>query len=303
MDGITEDPRPVVVGVDRSDSARDAAVWAADLASVWGAPLRMVHVVPGTPDDGPLAPEPPWLVELRHASERAGADPDVVGVVSGETVQMLAAHTAGARLLVLGSYGDGAWSGMLAGSVALGLIDRVECPVAVVRGPAPQVPPPRSGPIVAGVDGSAAGHEALMLAAGLAVSMGTRLVAVHTWSDVVVAGPHGGTRRRRDDEAAIAAEGGRLLDSELELVTAAHPALRVERELAADTALRCLMHHAGSARMIVVGHRGQREVDGMMLGSTSSGLVEFAPCPVVVVKPAAGAVVDSEDRASETATQ
>jgi hypothetical protein len=32
------DARPIVVGVDASDSARAAADWAADLAAVWGAP-------------------------------------------------------------------------------------------------------------------------------------------------------------------------------------------------------------------------------------------------------------------------
>ena len=38
-------PRPVVVGVDASASARDAAEWAADLAAAWDAPLHLVHVV------------------------------------------------------------------------------------------------------------------------------------------------------------------------------------------------------------------------------------------------------------------
>ena len=40
------DPRPVVVAVDASDSARDAAAWAADLAADWSAPLHLIHVVP-----------------------------------------------------------------------------------------------------------------------------------------------------------------------------------------------------------------------------------------------------------------
>ena len=48
-------------------------------------------------------------------------------------------------MLVVGSYSDGAWTGMLASSLAVTLIDRATCPVAVVRRSAPQVPPPRSG--------------------------------------------------------------------------------------------------------------------------------------------------------------
>jgi nucleotide-binding universal stress UspA family protein len=301
-DVITRDSRPVVVGVDRSDSARDAAEWAADLAAVWGVPLRLVHVAPGTPDDGPNLPTPAWLAELARCTERAGADVELAGVVSGATVQMLADQAARARLLVLGSYGEGAWTGMFAGSVALGLIGGVPCPVAVVRGPAPQVPPPRSGPVVAGVDGSAAGHAALMLAAGLAESLGSQLVAMHTWADVLP-GPEGGARRTREDEHLLADEGAHLLDVELEQVVAAHPALPVERVLAEDTALRALMHRAPSARMLVVGYRGRREVGGMMPGSTSSGLVEFAPCPVVVAKPDPVGDAGPSARTSATVTR
>ncbi|WP_433284152.1 universal stress protein [Pseudonocardia sp. CA-142604] len=301
MDGhateaTTRDTRPVVVGVDRSDSARDATEWAADLAAVWGVPLRLVHVVPGTPDDGPTPPTPPWLAELARCAERVGADVGLAGVVSGATVQMVADEASRARLLVLGSYGEGAWTGMLAGSVAHGLIGGVPCPVVVVRGPAPQVPPPRSGPVVAGVDGSAAGHAALMLGADLAESLGARLVAVHTWADIVP-GPHEGAPQSREDKSVLAEEGAHLLDTELDIVAAAHPALPVERILAEDTALRALMHHASSARMLAVGYRGRHEVSEMTPGSTSGGLVEFAPCPVVVAKPDS---VGDEGRAART---
>jgi nucleotide-binding universal stress UspA family protein len=60
-----------------------------------------------------------------------------------------------------------------------------------------------------------------------------------------------------------------------------HPDLDVERRVLNDTALRALLEQARDARMIVVGHRDRESVVGR-LGSTSRGLVEFAPCPVVV---------------------
>jgi nucleotide-binding universal stress UspA family protein len=292
------DSRPVVVGVDQSDSARDAAEWAADLAAVWNAPLRLVHVGPGTFAGGLDMSSLPWLSELMRCTERVGAVTEVVET-AGAVVDVLVFQAAQARLLVLGSYGEGAWTGMLAGSVARDLINRAACPVAVVRGAAPQVPPPRSGPVVAGVDGSAAGHAALMLAAELAESLGVRLVAMHTWTDVV-AGAHGGSRRCGEDDVTLAAEGGSVLDSELEFVAAAHPALPTERCLVEDTALRALLNRAGAARLLVVGHQGRREVGGLMLGSTSTGLVEFAPCPVLVVKPTG--VGDSGPGACASAT-
>lgn len=282
----SRDRRPVVVGVDPSDSARHAASWAADLAALHGAPLHVVHVVPGAYDEEPIVPVPGWLAELRAAAERAGAGPVVVEDVPGATVAVLADRAAGAGMLVLGSYGDGAWSGMLVGSVALGLIERVGCPVAVVRGPEPQVPPHPGGPVVVGVDGSAAGHSAAAFGAAHASAVGARLVLVHTVSDVAP-GPDGGARRRPEPPPVLAAEGTAVLDAEADAVSAAHPGLPVERVLLEGTPLQALLDRAAGARVIVVGHRGRGDRTGMLLGSTSRALVEFAPCPVVVTRPAA----------------
>ncbi|MFC4944917.1 universal stress protein [Pseudonocardia sp. GCM10023141] len=301
MNGSSKDRRPVVVGVDHSDSAREAAEWAADISSIWGAPLHLVNVVPGASDEAPLTPIPSWLSELRVATRRAGADPDLPEVVPGSTVELLSQRARGARLLVLGSYGDGAWSGMLAGSVALALVGRATCPVAVVRGTAPQLAPPRNGPVVVGVDGSPSGRAALALAADLASSLGAGLVAVHTWSDVV-AGPDGAARRCVADAPALAAAASATLIAELAPVLAAHPDLPVERHVVGDTPLRALLTAARRARMIVVGQRGHRPPAGMLLGSTSQALVEFAPCPIVVTRadPESLVVVSGADVAGAT---
>jgi len=289
----TADSRPVVVGVDESDSARAAADWAADLAAAWGAPLLLVHTVPGLPQDAPIEPVPAWLRELLDAAVRTGTDTAGSEILPGGAVEQLVRRSEDARMLVLGSYGDGGWSGMLAGSNALGLLARAACPVAVVRGAAPQVPPPRSGPVVVGVDGSVAGAAALELAADLAQSVGSRLVAVHTWNDVIT-GAEGGARRRHEPDEVLAAEGTALLEHALQPVAARHPGLTLERHVDADTPLRDLLARAEGARMLVVGQRRPAPAEGMLLGSTSRGLVEFAPCPVVVVPPPATPPEDSD---------
>ena len=110
---IQPSARPVVVGVDASASARDATEWAADLAAAWNAPLHLVQVVLGWPDDS-SAPLPGWLRELVDAAERCGAGTVEAKVVPGGIVDTLLDRAAGARMLVLGSYGDAAWTGMLA---------------------------------------------------------------------------------------------------------------------------------------------------------------------------------------------
>lgn len=279
----THAERAVVAAVDASDSARAAAEWAADLAAVWGAPLHLIHTVAREPDAQVPAAWPAWLRELADAAENAGAAAGRVEVVPGGTIDLLTDRADRARMLVLGSYGDGAWSGMLAGAVALALAGTVSCPVAVVRGVAPQMPPPRGGPVVVGVDGSETAHAALLLAADIAGSVGAPLVAVHAWSDVVE--NEGGLHRRHDDWADLAEQGDAVLAEEVHAVAEIRPGLAVRSELVHDTALRALLDQARDARLLVVGHRGHRLAQGMGLGSTSRALVEFAPCPVVVTPP------------------
>lgn len=269
--------RPVVVGVDSSGSARHASEWAADLAAAWDVPLRLVHTVR---DGGDTTEVPPWLRELLDGAERVGAKPADAEVVPGAADDVLLDRSGAARLLVVGSYGEGAREGMLAGSTALALLDGSRCPVAVVRGGAPQLPPPRRGPVIVGADASDAGKAALDLAADLAAASGARVIAMHTWTDVV-ADESGRLHRVESDGTELAERAVELLDVLVKPVLERHPNLDVERRVVNDTALRALLEQARDARMVVVGHRGQASVVGR-LGSTSRGLVEFAPCPVVV---------------------
>lgn len=282
METTSSGPGPVVVGVDRSDGAREAVAWAADLASVWGSVLHLVHAMPVEPD---TTESRPWFGALLDIAERVGCERPHAELRQGDPVEVLTERGADARMLVLGGYGEGARAGMLAGSVALALVGHAACPLAVVRGRSPRVPPPSSGPVVVGVDGSPAGRAALGLAAVLAVSLGAPLVAVHSWTDVV-SGPFG-TSRRPEGPEFLAAEGAARLDAELATLAASYPALAVERHVAEDTPLRALLDRAENARLLVVGNRGPDRRTGMLSGSTSRALVEFAACPVVVTTPPA----------------
>ena len=261
----------VVVGVDTSASARDAAEWAADVAAACNSPLYLVHAAPGWPDVAPLPHDAAWLRELVDAAERSGVQSVDTEVVPGGLVDTLLDRAAGARILVVGSYGEAAWTGMLAGSLAVALIDRARCPVAVVRGSAPEVPPPRGGPFVVGVDGSEASLAALDLAAQLATSVGGRLVAVHA-TDEPAAGPV---------EAQLV--GARLR----------HPALPIELRSVDGTALGALGEQARHARMLVIGRHRAQAFGDVVLGATGRGLIESAPCPVVVAAHPHGDVLDS----------
>jgi nucleotide-binding universal stress UspA family protein len=280
---VSTDPtsRPVLVGVDPSDSARHAALWAADLAANQDRPLLLVHA---EPEGAGTGQEPDWLRELLDAALRSGAAAQV-RTVPGNPISRLVELSAEAHLLVVGSYGTGAHAGMLAGDVGLALVDRARCPVAVVRGTEPGVPPSRTGPVVVGVDGSAAGDTALELAAELAASSGARLMAVHAWSEMQVDAAAAAHRAQADPDV-LAERAAQLLDARVAAVRQRHPDLPIERESLADTALRALLARADRARAVVVAQRASPPPSegALVLGSTSRGLVEFAPCPVVVTR-------------------
>jgi nucleotide-binding universal stress UspA family protein len=68
-------------------------------------------------------------------------------------------------------------------------------------------------------------------------------------------------------------------------VLSEHPTLTVEQHVLADTPLRALLNRAHDAWLLVVGQRRALPHAGMLVGSTSRGLIEFASCPVAVVPP------------------
>lgn len=265
---------PVVVGVDPSDSARAAALWAADLAAACGLGLDLVHVAPDRPRTLPA-----WLREIADAARLAGTTPVTTEVACGSPFDVLLTRSHRAGLVVVGSFGRDTPAGLSAGSTALGLVARAGCPVAVVRGTEEGLAPPRSGPVVAGVDGTLASDPALRLAGGLAAALGAPLSAVHAWSDVRVGA--GGVHRAAESWSELAQLATRGLDEQLDRVV---PGVPVERRLVAGTPVRSLLDLAGTARMVVVAQRDRPPAGGVHLGSTSRGLVEFAPCPVVVAR-------------------
>ncbi|MDT7709577.1 MAG: hypothetical protein QOG20_5184 [Pseudonocardiales bacterium] len=276
---VPHDRRPIVVGVDRSASARDAALWAADIAAARGHPLQVVHTT-----TGPVGVPPAWLNDIVEAACAIGARPTTVDIVRGKVLEVLLRRSRRALLVVVGSYGAEAARGLQVGSTALGLTAQAPCSVAVVRGSEAGRPAPRSGPIVVGVDGTSTSAHALGLAADLAAALRARLVAVHTWSDIAV-DDAGGMHRTDASWSELADDAARVLDEQLTAVANRHSGLGVERQIVGDSPLRALLELAPTARMVIVGQREHPPAGGMSLGSTSRGLVEFAPCPVLISRP------------------
>ncbi|ASR39386.1 universal stress protein [Prauserella marina] len=291
----------IVVGVDGSPSAVNAAVWAARDAAARSEVLRLVHTyfVPMRGYPGFLATYPEvregmrhqgqiWLDEARTAAEQAAPGVEVeTDLLEGEVVPALLEESAGARLVVIGSRGLGGFTGMLVGSVAVALAAHGDCPVTVVRGAKPSDQPPVKGPVVVGVDGSEASLNALEFAFEEASARGVRLIAVHTWNDVTLEA----TLRMYPfsvDPADVDAEEKAVLDAQVALWQDKFPGVEVETVVERGRPVRALLERAGRAQLVVVGSRGRGGFTGMLLGSTSRALVTHAPCPVAIVRPPAG---------------
>lgn len=131
----------IVVGIDGSDAAVNAAKWAIPEAVSRNIPLRLVHAVPewhaedGT-DGGGLE------VEYAEASLRAA---DAALLATGQPVKVecniahgspegvLIGESEGAAMVCIGSVGIGRVASKVLGSTAAAVAQKSHCPVAVLR--------------------------------------------------------------------------------------------------------------------------------------------------------------------------
>jgi nucleotide-binding universal stress UspA family protein len=141
---MTEQARTqsVVVGIDGSQAALDAATWAVAEAVSRGVPLRLVDVSPATHACRPPAEDRPRDVER---AETALYRAEMAINDTGKAVQVETAIRRGrpdcvlidesreASLVCVGSEGKGPCATMPLGSTAAALAKHAHCPVAIVR--------------------------------------------------------------------------------------------------------------------------------------------------------------------------
>ena len=136
-------PHPhVVVGVDGSDAAQRALVWAADYVSKAGGTVHAVlawHHDPVPVGPGVL-PVPSYDAEeaaarlLQDAVDALGNRPAYLrqSVVGGNAARVLLEQSSHADLLVVGNRGRGGFAGLLLGSVSTQCVHHATCPVVVI---------------------------------------------------------------------------------------------------------------------------------------------------------------------------
>lgn len=133
--------RPIVVGVDGSESSIDALRYAARMAEALHLPLEVVTTWTAPPIDPYAAIE--WspaedAAETLDASvkEAFGGEPPeglMRRVVAGSAARSLIELSASVEMLVLGSRGHGGFMGLLLGSVSATCAEHAHCPVLIVH--------------------------------------------------------------------------------------------------------------------------------------------------------------------------
>ncbi|MGW5455676.1 universal stress protein [Nocardia sp. NPDC003979] len=292
---------PVVVGIDGSVGATRTVGWAAEVASQRQRRLELLHALDIAATRSALGIydliAPPLTDTIRaHGTELLSTaataarevDPQLdieLSISDVSPARALIERSSTAHLMVIGASGvDGALAHL--GSTLLAVASHGHSGVVVVRGAGPAKIARREGPVVVGVDGSALGAAAVGVAFAEAAERATRLVAVHTWSDLSFDRFGDMPEIIRDEEVRVEAEA--VLAEQLAGWQEKFPDVEVVRKVYLSGPQLRLLAWSKAAQLVVVGSRGRGGFRGLLLGSTSNSLVQHADCPVMVVHPAPG---------------
>ncbi|MER6216802.1 universal stress protein [Streptomyces sp. NPDC001674] len=284
MTAAWEQGRDIVVGVDPVRDWHLAVAWAADEAHRRRLPLRLVLALPPQHDIRHID-DTAQQTALRHsgadrldqtASWARDRHPEVtVGtdLLGGFPAQVLVAQARSARLVVLGSRHLGRVAEFFsAGSTVVPVAAQAVCPVVAV-GDAEHVTQ-RPAYLVVGVDGSAAGTDALTFAFDEADRRGAALRVICVWQPPLFL--------LNDEEVALKAQKFLLSEATAGLADQ-YPDVHVTHEVLTGHPVEELARAAEHALALVVGRRGRGGYTGMRLGSVTHGLLHRAHCPVITV--------------------
>lgn len=288
----------VVVGVDGSDTALDAARWASAVAARYGTSLHIVHAMPNA---GPNLTDAAAAVRaammsyhrdyseiiVRRAKEVVRShQPDLEVTTLSTDIpidEIMVQSSTSARMIVLGCSEVTTAGALLFGSTTLAIATHASCPVVAWRGPATA---PTDAPIVVGLDESHPPADVLDIAFEFAERFDVKLAAVRSWSmqrpAAAVTIPF-----LVDWDALEAAEWAKLT-SDVDRYHAKHRSVDVTCFIETGKPAAALLHQVAldGAQLVVVGSRGRNALTSAVLGSTALDLLHQSAVPVMVCRSA-----------------
>ncbi|MCW1250567.1 universal stress protein [Acaricomes phytoseiuli] len=311
-------PTGIVVGVDGSEHGDCALLWAVQearqrqqtlhIVTAYSVPIFAASGLDGgsaTVDEEVIAQGARAIVE--QAMQRvagAGVDFDA-RVVSGDPSSVLQQMSKTAELLVFGSRGRGGFVGRLLGSVSSALPAHSLCPTVTVPlscadrlnepGKTAQTPAQaRIHPMVSvGVDGSQQARYAVLQAAEEAQRCGYSLrvlCAVPPLTGAAAWLPSGANREELLKEIAEQLEAGKAW------LQHHFPQLEITADVVDGVPVETLVEATKTSELVVLGTRGHGGFAGMILGSTTDGVLHHAKGPVMVVRDQEDPRLDDRER-------
>ncbi|MGB9304914.1 MAG: universal stress protein [Mycobacterium sp.] len=290
---MSDNSSTIVVGVDGTESAVDAARWAGALAEALGCSLRLVHSMATTPHEIADAtviairaadPESQHDVaaKILNAAEQAvrrdhPSIPITTEAVTDPVDHALIKRGHDARLIVLGCVDVSPAAALLVGSTTMTVATHAACPVVAWRGQSPWT---TKAPIVVGVDGSDTGAVALSTAFAIADQLNAPLRAVLAYTTPPAS--NGVTIPFLIDwEQVEAAELARLKEV-VDHHEQRHPGVEVQYFVELAKPAHALLGHTDGAQLVVVGSRGHNRLASVVLGSTGLNLLHHSKIPVMI---------------------
>lgn len=279
----------IVVGIDGSPGSRAALSWAMDEATLHHLSLALVHAwrpMFRAPVEEPGGPDPALIARahgdallaaaMGHVKVSAPTLPVCAHLLEGRPSAVLLDAAQGASMLVVGSRGLGGFYGMQLGSVGLHAVAHASCSVVVVR-----ARERAKGPVIAGIDGSAASRQVLSVAFEEAELRRSPLVVI--WALYVHPVAEGVPDHGRALAAVQAAARATVAPLVRELAQA-HPRVDVSTSFPIGYPAEILANTSATGQLLVVGSHGGGGFSGMRLGSISHAVAHEAHCPLIVVR-------------------
>lgn len=284
----------VVVGIDGSEASDAAVRWGAQTAARHGRHLLLAHAMNLDATRALVVAYAPIIEDtmraLRQHAQQVLTASKLIAREADPTIRIetLVSEKSSATLLI--ELSREAYL-VAVGSRSSGVIAHLGSTVAAVAGhgsgrivAVPAGTSQADGPVVVGVDGSPVSAAAVGAAFAEASTRKADLVGIHVFSDQSYSDYTGIPLGQNSDVDLHTAE-ETVLASQLAGFSEDYPDVAVSRRVYPSHPRKQLVHWSETAQLIVVGSRGRGGFRGLLLGSTSHGLIQQAHCPVMVAHP------------------
>ena len=283
--------KAILVGVDGSNASYKAAWWAANYAKHAGLTLQIVcaYSLPSYAavsfdatytamgdDNAAHSDAQEILSKAKAIADEQGVEAATL-IVTGDPASVFVELSRNYNLIVIGNRGKGGLAERLLGTTSSSLPAYAYCPIVVV----PYTDDDGNlmhlnntiTKVAVGSDESKWGLKALEIAAGFADTWDAEL-------DVISAVPK---MQGIDAEGSVMDSYMEDLNVRIAPLAEQYPNLKIRRSVVPGPAVGALTKASYDHDVVVVGSRGRGGFTGLLLGSTSQGLLQHAVGPVYVV--------------------